>query len=112
MGCARGKCSSARQADLERCSRFVPRCASPSSMPTDSWRVWTRYWARCHRRVAAEYTPEVVAELERVVARDLSCWQLSAATEVRLLNLSENATFALSDPLSAREVILRVHRVG
>jgi Ser/Thr protein kinase RdoA (MazF antagonist) len=62
--------------------------------------------------VAAEYTPEVVAELERVVARDLSCWQLSAATEVRLLNLSENATFALTDPLGAREVILRVHRVG
>jgi Ser/Thr protein kinase RdoA (MazF antagonist) len=62
--------------------------------------------------VAREYTPEVVAELERMVARGLSRWQLSAATTIKLLNLSENATFALSDPLGTRELVLRVHRVG
>jgi Ser/Thr protein kinase RdoA (MazF antagonist) len=71
-----------------------------------------RYWARCHRRVAGEYTPEVVAELELMVARGLPCWGLSAATTISLLNVSENATFALSDPVSTRELVLRVHRVG
>jgi Ser/Thr protein kinase RdoA (MazF antagonist) len=81
-------------------------------MPTGSLRLWTRYWARCHKRVAGEYTPEVVAELELMVARGLSCWQLSAATAIQLLNVSENATFALTDPVGARELILRVHRVG
>jgi Ser/Thr protein kinase RdoA (MazF antagonist) len=62
--------------------------------------------------VAGEYTPEVVAELEHMVARGLPCWQLSAATAIKLLNVSENATFALSDPSSMRELVLRVHRVG
>jgi Ser/Thr protein kinase RdoA (MazF antagonist) len=81
-------------------------------MPTDWSRPWMRYWARCHRRVGGEYTAEVVAELELMVARGLSCWRLSPATGIRLLNVSENATFALSDPVAARELILRVHRVG
>jgi Ser/Thr protein kinase RdoA (MazF antagonist) len=62
--------------------------------------------------VAGEYTSEVVAELEHMVARGLPCWQLSAATAIKLLNVSENATFALSDPSSMRELVLRVHRVG
>jgi Ser/Thr protein kinase RdoA (MazF antagonist) len=62
--------------------------------------------------VAGEYTPEVVAELELMVARGLSCWRLSAATAIRLLNVSENATFALTDPVGARELVLRVHRIG
>ena len=62
--------------------------------------------------MAGEYTPEVMADLERMVARGLSCWQLSAATAIKLLNVSENATFALSDPSSGRELVLRVHRVG
>jgi Ser/Thr protein kinase RdoA (MazF antagonist) len=81
-------------------------------MPTDSSRAWTRYWARCHRRVAGEYTPEVVAELELMVARGLSYWGLAAATVIRLLNVSENATFALTDPVGTRELVLRVHRIG
>jgi Ser/Thr protein kinase RdoA (MazF antagonist) len=62
--------------------------------------------------MTGEYTPEVVAELELMVARGLSCWQLSSETAIRLLNVSENATFALTDPLGARELVLRVHRVG
>jgi Ser/Thr protein kinase RdoA (MazF antagonist) len=62
--------------------------------------------------VAGEYTPEVLTELELMVARDLSCWGLAPATAIRLLNVSENATFALSDPVSARRLVLRVHRVG
>ena len=62
--------------------------------------------------MAGEYTPEVLIELERMVARDLSCWGLAPATAIRLLNVSENATFALTDPVSARQLVLRVHRVG
>lgn len=37
-------------------------------------------------------------------------WGLSAATELRLLTLSENATFFAKDPLRHNPVILRVHR--
>ena len=62
--------------------------------------------------MAVEYTPEVLTELERMVARGLSCWGLDPATAIRLLNVSENATFALTDPLNARRLVLRVHRVG
>jgi Ser/Thr protein kinase RdoA (MazF antagonist) len=47
-----------------------------------------------------------------MVALSLSCWGLSAATAIRLLNVSENATFALTDPVDASELILRVHRLG
>jgi Ser/Thr protein kinase RdoA (MazF antagonist) len=53
-----------------------------------------------------------MADLERMVARGLPRWQLSPATAIRLLNVSENATYALADPSSLRELVLRVHRVG
>jgi Ser/Thr protein kinase RdoA (MazF antagonist) len=59
-----------------------------------------------------EYGPAVVADLERTVALSLPRWDLSPATSVSLLNLSENATFALSEPRSGRELVLRVHRIG
>lgn len=59
----------------------------------------------------AEYTPAVLAELDTLVARALGAWRLSPATSIRLLNVSENATFALTDP-TGRELILRVHRIG
>jgi Ser/Thr protein kinase RdoA (MazF antagonist) len=81
-------------------------------MPTGSSRAWTRSWARCDRRVAGEYTPEVVAELTQMVAQGLPRWQLSPATTISLLNVSENATFGLHDPVGARDLVLRVHRVG
>jgi len=59
-----------------------------------------------------EYAPEVVADLEVMVRRGLPCWALSPRTTIRLLNLSENATFGLSDPVGGCELVLRVHRVG
>jgi Ser/Thr protein kinase RdoA (MazF antagonist) len=59
-----------------------------------------------------EYSPEVVADLKRMVADGLGQWDLSESAQISLLNLSENATFLLSDPGSRRELILRVHRVG
>lgn len=62
--------------------------------------------------MGGEYAPEVVADLQLMVAGALGRWQLSSQTAVSLLNLSENATFALSDPRSGRELVLRVHRVG
>jgi Ser/Thr protein kinase RdoA (MazF antagonist) len=62
--------------------------------------------------MAQEYPPEVVAELKIMVARALAHWGLSSATRVKLLNLSENATFALREPAAGRHLALRVHRVG
>jgi len=62
--------------------------------------------------MAGEYAPDIVADLELMVARGLPLWWLSPHTEISLLNLSENATFALSDPAAGRDLVLRVHRVG
>jgi Ser/Thr protein kinase RdoA (MazF antagonist) len=61
--------------------------------------------------LAGEYPPEVLAELETRVKGGLARWGLPPATSIRLLNVSENATFALGEP-SGREWVLRVHRVG
>jgi Ser/Thr protein kinase RdoA (MazF antagonist) len=62
--------------------------------------------------VPGEYPPQVVEELARMVSSALPRWGLSPQTAVSVLNLSENATFALSDPRSGRELVLRAHRVG
>ena len=61
--------------------------------------------------MGGEYTPEVLADLEGRVRRDLWRWGLSPGVQVSLLNVSENATFALCEP-QGRELVLRVHRVG
>jgi Ser/Thr protein kinase RdoA (MazF antagonist) len=61
--------------------------------------------------MAAEYTPDVVAELRARVAQNLERWALPPATSINLLNISENATLALEDP-QGREIVLRLHRVG
>jgi Ser/Thr protein kinase RdoA (MazF antagonist) len=62
--------------------------------------------------MAGEYTAEVVADLHGMVAGSLACWGLSSETVISLLNVSENATFALSDPAARRDLVLRVHRLG
>jgi Ser/Thr protein kinase RdoA (MazF antagonist) len=62
--------------------------------------------------MTGEYAPEIVADLQVMVMTNLQCWDLSPRTEVRLLNLSENATFGLYDPATARDLVLRLHRVG
>jgi Ser/Thr protein kinase RdoA (MazF antagonist) len=62
--------------------------------------------------MTGEYAPDVVADLHRMVAGSLQCWGLSSQTTVSLLNLSENATFTLSDPAARQDLVLRVHRVG
>jgi Ser/Thr protein kinase RdoA (MazF antagonist) len=62
--------------------------------------------------MSAQYAPEVIRDLRQMVAQGLSQWGLSPVCTIELLNLSENATFALSDPGTQRELVLRVHRVG
>jgi Ser/Thr protein kinase RdoA (MazF antagonist) len=59
-----------------------------------------------------EYAPEIVADLERMALQGLTRWELPADTAITLLNLSENATFALRDPRRGRDLILRLHRIG
>jgi Ser/Thr protein kinase RdoA (MazF antagonist) len=60
----------------------------------------------------SEYPPEVLQDLQNMVAAALPKWGLSQRTAVTLLNVSENATFALSDPATQQELVLRVHRVA
>jgi Ser/Thr protein kinase RdoA (MazF antagonist) len=59
-----------------------------------------------------EYSPDVVADLQVMVAESCAYWGLSAETVIGLLNVSENATFSLTDVRDGRELVLRVHRVG
>src|SRR5229473_2667341 len=61
--------------------------------------------------MADEYSPTVIAELTARVADNLARWMFSPSASVTLLNVSENATFALREP-DGRELVLRVHRVG
>jgi len=61
--------------------------------------------------MAEEYPPAVIAELTARVVDNLARWRFPPSAAVTLLNVSENATFALSDP-NGRELVLRVHRVG
>src|ERR1700687_6031507 len=62
--------------------------------------------------MSGEYAPEVLADLHAMVESSLARWGLSHATVISLLNVSENATFALSDPTAERDLVLRVHRGG
>jgi len=59
-----------------------------------------------------EYTAEVLVDLERMVRAGLEAWDLPATTRIELLNVSENATYALTDEASDRRLVLRLHRVG
>jgi len=62
--------------------------------------------------VSREYPPEVLADLEAMVARGLPRWGVAPSAKLSLLNVSENATFAVSDTVRRRELIVRVHRIG
>ncbi|WP_029011345.1 phosphotransferase enzyme family protein [Azospirillum halopraeferens] len=62
--------------------------------------------------MAGEYAPEVLTDLEAAVRAALPVWSLSPRSDVRLLNVSENATYLLSDPDDGRNLVLRVHRRG
>jgi Ser/Thr protein kinase RdoA (MazF antagonist) len=72
--------------------------------------------------MAGEYTAEVLADLDLMVRNSLSRWDLESATTVRLINVSENATFALGGSHTGAsnlgalhpqaDLVLRVHRIG
>lgn len=60
--------------------------------------------------MAELYDSEFVERLRKGAQGVAANWGLSSATQVRLLTLSENATFIAQDPERAASVILRVHR--
>lgn len=61
--------------------------------------------------MSAEYAAEAVRDLELMVRQGLSSWDLPRDAEVSVLNLSENATFAVKAGAHV-DLVLRVHRVG
>ena len=58
------------------------------------------------------YGSEHIARLHRMVHAGVSQWDLPPRTDVRLLTVSENATFLLTDPATGAHHVLRVHRPG
>lgn len=60
--------------------------------------------------MSGEYPPDVLAELHTRLADNLARWSLSPDASISLLNVSENATFAVRE--AGRALVLRVHRVG
>jgi Ser/Thr protein kinase RdoA (MazF antagonist) len=61
--------------------------------------------------VTGEYSSDVLADFAAMVGQGLDRWSLSPNTNVTLLNLSENATYRLSDPDDGRDLVLRLHRL-
>jgi Ser/Thr protein kinase RdoA (MazF antagonist) len=57
-------------------------------------------------------TEDVAARLEPVARRALAECGVSPAARLTLLNVSENATYAVDDPASGERTVLRVHRHG
>lgn len=62
--------------------------------------------------MAGLFSDDLVEALRRAAASLLDRWGLPAETEVRLLTISENATFRADPPGGVDPVILRVHRPG
>jgi Ser/Thr protein kinase RdoA (MazF antagonist) len=57
-------------------------------------------------------TDDVAARLEPVARRALRECGVSADAGLTLLNVSENATYAVDDPASGERTVLRIHRHG
>jgi Ser/Thr protein kinase RdoA (MazF antagonist) len=62
--------------------------------------------------MTVQYGPEVLADLDAAIRVALPSWLLSGDAEIRLLNISENATFRIDDIRAGRSVALRIHRLG
>ncbi|HEY9215096.1 MAG TPA: phosphotransferase [Ancylobacter sp.] len=58
------------------------------------------------------YDDHFLSRLHAGLRGALPRWGLSEATDLRLLTISENATFRAHDPVSTRDVVFRVHRPG
>jgi Ser/Thr protein kinase RdoA (MazF antagonist) len=60
-----------------------------------------------------DLSDEAVAErLDPVARRALEEYGVAPDAELTLLNVSENATFAVDDPATGRRTVLRIHRHG
>ena len=55
---------------------------------------------------------DVAARLEPIARRALAEYGLGPDAELTLLNVSENATYAVDDPATGERTVLRVHRHG
>jgi len=60
--------------------------------------------------MATMYDEAFIERIRCALHAILTQWDLSEATELRLLTLSENVTFLAKDPVRQNPVILRVHR--
>ncbi|MBS7543140.1 phosphotransferase enzyme family protein [Ancylobacter oerskovii] len=58
------------------------------------------------------YSDDFLGRLEASLRAALPRWDLSPESDVKLLTISENATFRARDAASGRELVLRVHRPG
>lgn len=59
-----------------------------------------------------ETTPSQTGTYQDVAGKAVEHYGFSPRRQVRLINLSENATFLVEDPHTGRDAILRVHREG
>lgn len=60
----------------------------------------------------AMYSDDFLGRLEASLRAALPRWGLPPDSDVKLLTISENATFRARDAASGRELVLRVHRPG
>jgi len=58
------------------------------------------------------YDSGFLGRLEAGLRKALPRWGLSDRTAIRLLTISENATFRAHDPETGRDIVFRVHRPG
>ena len=58
------------------------------------------------------YDDQLIETLRRGAIGLLDEWGLDPQTNVKLLTISENATFLVRDPETGRQIVLRVHRPG
>ncbi len=62
--------------------------------------------------MSAEYADDVLRDFEAMVRGNLPKWGLPPDTCIRLLSISENATYLLEDGANGRALVLRIHRDG
>lgn len=58
------------------------------------------------------YTPAYLARLEAKLRAGLGQWGLAPDSDLRLLNVSENATYLVEDGGTGRRVVVRIQRPG
>jgi Ser/Thr protein kinase RdoA (MazF antagonist) len=56
--------------------------------------------------------PDAAARLDGIARRALQRYGIAEDAELTLVNVSENATFVVNDPVAERRTVLRIHRYG